>query len=107
MLNVPVDTPAEEDVRFQGYRLEVVSTWPASQRKVAAAAAISQRLASIARCALVRPDISDLLHLSCHLLDDLFAREGGVATQHESWRVEEPQNDKTHHEEAFDRWEVY
>jgi hypothetical protein len=72
MLNATVDTPAEADVRFLGYRLEVISYWPASPRKAAAAEAISQRLTTIARCALVRPDISDLLHLSCQLLDDFF-----------------------------------
>jgi hypothetical protein len=72
MENVLFDTPAESDVRFQGYRLEVVSGWPPSPRKVAAAAAISQRLTSIAKCALGRPDIADLLHLSCQLLDDYF-----------------------------------
>ena len=74
MLN-PTDTHAEADVRFQGYRLEVVSHWAASPRKVAVASAISQRLASIARCALVRPDITDLLHLTCQLLDNYFAAE--------------------------------
>jgi len=73
MLNGPIDTPAEVDVRFLGYRLEVVGHWAPSPRKVAAAEAISQRLTSIARCALVRPDIADLLHLSCRLLDDFFA----------------------------------
>jgi hypothetical protein len=72
MLNATVDTPAEADVRFLGYRLEVISCWPPSPRKAAAAEAISQRLTTIARCALVRPDISDLLHLSCQLLDDFF-----------------------------------
>jgi hypothetical protein len=97
-----IDTPAEADVRFQGYRLDVVSHWPPSQRKVAAAAAISQRLATIAHCALVRPDISDLLHLSCRLLDDLFAAEGGSATHHEMWKHEHERS-----EEAFDQWEVY
>ncbi len=68
-----IDSPAEEDVRFLGYRLEVISHWAPSQRKVATAKAISERLTSIARCALVRPDIADLLHLSCQLLDDFFA----------------------------------
>ena len=67
--------PVEEDVRFQGYRLEVVSRWPASQRKSAAAAAISQRLASIARTALVRSDVEDLIHLTCRLLDDVFTSD--------------------------------
>ncbi|HTW63874.1 MAG TPA: hypothetical protein VME17_04620 [Bryobacteraceae bacterium] len=75
MQNVTTDTCVEADVRFQGYRLEVVSTWPASPRKVAAAAAIAQRLAAIARSALVRPDIADLLHLSCQLLDNFFVSE--------------------------------
>jgi hypothetical protein len=70
-----IDTPAEADVRFLGYRLEVVSHWPSSPRKSAAAEAIAQRLTSIARSALVRPDIADLLHLSCRLLDDFFAAD--------------------------------
>jgi len=60
-------------VRFLGYRLEVVSRWPASPRKTATAEAISQRLTSIARGALNRPDILDLLNLSCQLLDNFFA----------------------------------
>jgi len=107
MENVSLDTPAESDVRFLGYRLEVVSHWPPSQRKVAAAAAISQRLAAIARCALVRPDIEDLLHLSCRLLDDLF-EEQGVATQHyHPAKPELLRFEGIHHEEAFDKWEVY
>ena len=88
------DTPAEADVRFQGYRLDVISRWPPSQRKAAMAAAISQRLATIARCALVRPDISDLLHLSCRLLDDLFAAQGASATSHETWMNEQHQPKK-------------
>lgn len=66
-------SPAEADVRFLGYRLEVISHWPASPRKTATAEAISQRLTSIARCALNRPDILDLLNLSCQLLDNFFA----------------------------------
>jgi len=75
MQNETIDTPAEADVRFQGYRLEVVSQWPPSPRKVAAAEAISQRLTTIARSALVRDDIADLLHLTCKLLDDFFAAD--------------------------------
>jgi len=70
-----IDSPAEADVRFLGYRLEVISRWAPSPRKVAAAEAISQRLTSIARCALVRPDIADLLNLSCQLLDASFAAD--------------------------------
>jgi hypothetical protein len=75
-----VDTPAEGDVRFLGYRLEVIRQWPASPRKTAAAEAISHRLAAIARSALLRPDIEGLLNeallnLSCRLLDDAFATD--------------------------------
>jgi hypothetical protein len=81
MQNASIDSPAEADLRFLGYRLEVVVHWPASQRKVAAAEAISQRLTAIARSALVRPDISDLLHLSCQLLDDFFVADNHVPHQ--------------------------
>ncbi|HMD49837.1 MAG TPA: hypothetical protein VKG79_12090 [Bryobacteraceae bacterium] len=102
-----IDTPAESDVRFQGYRLEVVSHWPPSRRKSAAAAAISQRLASIARCALVRPDIEDLLHLSCRLLDDLFTEDGVAAPHHDRSKHKLPGFEDIHHDEAFDKWEVY
>ena len=68
-----IDTPAEADLRFLRYRLEVIGGWPASPRKAAAAEAISQRLTALARSVLVRPDNADLLHLSCQLLDDFFA----------------------------------
>jgi hypothetical protein len=81
MQYAPVDTPAEADVRLQGYRLEVVSHWPASPRKVAAAEAISQRLTTIARSALVRDDIADLLHLTCKLLDDFFTADSRALNQ--------------------------
>ena len=50
-------------------------------RKVAAAEAISQRLTTIARSALVRPDIADLLHLSCRLLDDFFVADNDPPRQ--------------------------
>jgi hypothetical protein len=76
-----VDSPAEADVRFLGYRLEVIRQWDASPRKDAAAEAISQRLTSIARCALVRPDIADLLQLSCKLLDDFLEAESQAPPQ--------------------------
>jgi hypothetical protein len=92
MQNESVDTPAEADVRFLGYRLEVISHWPPSPRKEATAEAISQRLASIARCALVRPDIADLLHLSCQLLDDFFAADAGKRMEHD------PLDEETVHE---------
>jgi hypothetical protein len=83
MEKVSIDSPAEADVRFQGYRLEVVSHWPPSPRKVAAAEAISQRLTTIGRCALVRPDIADLLHLSCQLLDNFFAADDNQRIEHD------------------------
>jgi hypothetical protein len=53
----------------------VVSHWPPSARKSAATEAIAQRLTTIARSALVRPDIAHLLHMSCRLLDDFFAAD--------------------------------
>ena len=107
MENVSVDTPAESDVRFQGYRLEVVRQWPASRRKVAAAAAISHRLASIARSSMMRPDIEDLLNLSCRLLDDLFTEEGIAGPQHDRSRSELLRAENIHDEESIDQWEVY
>jgi hypothetical protein len=87
--------PAEAEVRFLGYRLEVISHWPDSPRKVAAAEAISQRLAAIGRCAMVRPDIADLLHLSCQLLDNFFAADGVQRNEHDPL-------DKESMHEAFD-----
>lgn len=78
MPNQLSERPTEADVRFQGYRLEVISQWAPSPRKVALAEAISQRLTSIGRRALVRPDIADLLNLSCRLLDDFFAAKDHV-----------------------------
>jgi hypothetical protein len=74
--------PAEADIRFLAYRLEVLSRWPPSPRKTATAEAISQRLTAIARCALTRPDIEDLLHLSCQLLDNSFAPAAEQPKQH-------------------------
>lgn len=75
MLYLPAESPAEVDARFLGYRLDVISRWPASERKLANAKAISRRLTAIARSALVRPDIEDLMQLSCRLLDDFFAAD--------------------------------
>jgi len=85
MSNDPTNAPAEVDIRFLGYRLEVVSQWPPSPLKIATAQAISQRLTSIGRCALVRPDIADLLHLSCQLLDRFFTIDNsqGASVQNE------------------------
>ncbi len=66
---------AESDIRFLEYRLDVIGNWLPSPRKQAATEAISRRLASIARSALARPGVDDLLALSCRLLDDVFVTE--------------------------------
>ena len=63
---------AEDDIRFLVYRLEAVANWPTSPRKQAVTEAITRRLASIARLALDRPGIDDLLTLSCSVLEDVF-----------------------------------
>jgi len=69
--------PAESDVRFLEYRLEVVSQWPPSQRKRANLEAISRRLAAIGRGTLSRNGVGDLLARSCSLLDGVFAHDAG------------------------------
>jgi len=66
---------AESDIRFLEYRLEVIGHWPPSPRKQAATEAISRRLASIARTAMTRTGVDDLLAQSCRLLDDVFVRD--------------------------------
>lgn len=83
MWNDLIESPEEADVRFQGYRLEVISQWPPSPHKVAVAEAISQRLACIGRAALVRPNVTDLLHMSCQLLDNFFAADAVELAQHD------------------------
>lgn len=67
--------PAESDVRFLEYRLDVISHWPPSGRKQAAAEAISRRLMAIARSTLARPGVDELLASSCRLLDGVFRSE--------------------------------
>ena len=62
----------EFEIRFLEYRLEVVSDWPASERKRATVEAISRRLAAIAQWQVGTAN-DDLLALSCHLLEDVFA----------------------------------
>ena len=68
-----MEGPAESEIRFLEYRLNVIVDWPASPRKRAVAEAISRRLAAIGRASLSRPDIEHLLADSCRLLDSLFA----------------------------------
>ncbi len=64
--------PAESDIRFLDYRLEVIRYWPPSARKQVTVEAISRRLATIA-LSTAAPGNEDLLALSCHLLDQVFA----------------------------------
>jgi hypothetical protein len=78
MSNPSVETPAESEIRFLEYRLETVSRWPPSARKHATVEAISRRLTTFARSALIRPEIQNLVALSCHLLDDIFEAERGA-----------------------------
>jgi len=63
--------PEESDLRFLEYRLDVISGWPPSARKQAAAEAISRRLTAIARSSLARE--RDLIAVSCRLLEGVFA----------------------------------
>jgi len=65
---------AEADIRFLEYRLGVIGSWPPSPRKQAATEAITGRLASIARSALNRSGVDDVLDLSCRVLNDVFIR---------------------------------
>jgi hypothetical protein len=81
MQNETIETPAEADVRFLSYRLEVISQWDPSPRKEAAAEAIAQRLTTMARTALAVSDNSDLLYLSCQLLDDFFEADHPLPPQ--------------------------
>ncbi|HTS50441.1 MAG TPA: hypothetical protein VMH05_20995 [Bryobacteraceae bacterium] len=72
MEHASVSDPADSEIRFLEYRLDVISRWPASGRKRATAEAISRRLASIGRASLCRKDVDNLLAASCRLLDNLF-----------------------------------
>lgn len=72
MFSPYVETPAESEIRFLEYRLETVICWPPSARKHATVEAISRRLTTFARSALIRPEIQSLVALSCHLLDGIF-----------------------------------
>lgn len=75
-----VPSPAETEIRFLEYRLNVIIDWPASPRKRALAEAISRRLASIGRATLFRPDIDHLLAQTCRLLDNVFATNAADAS---------------------------
>lgn len=61
------------EIRFLEYRLDVVSHWPPSPRKIATSGAISRRLAAIARSALARPGEDELMDSSCRLLNYAFS----------------------------------
>jgi hypothetical protein len=64
--------PAQSEVHFLEYRLDAISRWPPSARKQAVAEAISLRLASIARSAIGRDGLMELMANSCRLLDVVF-----------------------------------
>jgi hypothetical protein len=70
--NTILETPAESEIRFLDYRLDVISRWPPSERKRATAEGISRRITSIARLSLAQPQIDHLLESSCRLLENLF-----------------------------------
>jgi hypothetical protein len=67
-----LESPAESDIRFLEYRLDVISRWPPSERKRVTAEAISRRITSIARSSLAQPQIDHLMDSSCRLLENLF-----------------------------------
>ena len=70
-----LESPAETDIRFLEYRLDVISLWPPSERKRVTAEAISRRITSIARSSLAQPQIDHLMESSCQLLETLFQGE--------------------------------
>jgi hypothetical protein len=70
-----VETPAESELRFLDYRLDVIGHWPPSERKRVTAEAISRRITAIARSSLVQPQIDHLMESSCKLLENLFQGE--------------------------------
>lgn len=63
-----LETPAESEIRFLDYRLDVISRWPPSERKRVTAEAISRRITSIARSSLAQPQIDHLMDSSCQNL---------------------------------------
>ena len=85
MATAPSAMPAQSEIRFLEYRLEVIKAWPASARKLATGEAITRRLLAIARLALTRPGVDDLLASTCRLLEAHFS-EGA----HEADGVAEP-----------------
>jgi hypothetical protein len=70
-----LENPAESEIRFLDYRLDVISRWPPSERKRVTAEAISRRITAIARSSLVQPQIDHLMDSSCQLLESLFQGE--------------------------------
>ena len=79
--------PAQSEIRFLEYRLEVIKAWPASPRKLATGEAITRRLLAIARLALSRPGVDDLLASTCRLLEAHFSADAqgadGIAQSRE------------------------
>ena len=75
MPNTILESPADSEMRFLDYRLDVIRCWPPSERKRVTAEAISRRITQIARSSLARPQIDHLMDSSCQLLENLFQGE--------------------------------
>ncbi len=75
MPNTILESPADSEIRFLDYRLDVIRRWPPSERKRVTAEAISRRITNIARSSLVQPQIDHLMDSSCELLENLFQSE--------------------------------
>ena len=73
---MPIETrprPADDEIRFLEYRLEVVRQWPTSTRKKVTLEALSRRLAALATVGVAcGASHDDLVALSCRLLDGVF-----------------------------------
>jgi hypothetical protein len=67
-----LESPAESEIRFLDYRLDVIGRWPPSERKRVTAEAISRRITAIARSSVAQPQIDHLMESSCQLLENLF-----------------------------------
>lgn len=75
MAPTTLENPAESEIRFLDYRLDVIANWPNSEQKRVTVEAISRRITAIARSSLVQPQIDHLLDSSCQLLEALFQGE--------------------------------
>jgi len=76
MLSHTMDQPAESELRFLDYRLDIVRRWAPSERKRVTVEAISRRIATLVNARLEGPEVQDLMAISCQMLDDVFRDEG-------------------------------